>query len=105
MHSTEQYIPLLDLLLTPSSVAIRCLDYLNEYGKTEEGLYRIPGSTLQISNLKTIFDSGSDVDLLSTLSTRDLEPSAVASCFKLWLRECKFYFPRRRRLLFSDPKY
>jgi hypothetical protein len=80
------------MLCTASTVAIRCLDYLNEYGKTEEGIYRIPGSTQQISNLKTIFDAGADVDLLSTLSTRDLEPSAVASCFKLWLRERRFIF-------------
>ena len=79
-------------MMTFFAVAIRCLDYLNEYGKTEEGLYRIPGSTLQIANLKTIFDSGADLDLLSRLSTRDLEPSAVASCFKLWLRECECCF-------------
>lgn len=74
------------------TVAIRCLDYLNGYGKTEEGLYRIPGSTLQISNLRQIFDAGQDLDLISKLDTRVLEPSAVASCFKLWLRECKPLF-------------
>lgn len=69
------------------AIAIRCLDYLNEYGKTEEGIYRIPGSSQQVANLRTIFDSGSDVELLTRLSTQDLEPSAVASVFKLWLRE------------------
>ena len=71
------------------AIAIRCLDYLNEYGKTEEGLYRIPGSSQQVANLRLMFDSGSDVDLLGTLSTQELEPSAVASLFKLWMRECK----------------
>lgn len=76
----------------PFPVAIRCLDYLNEYGKTEEGLYRIPGSTQQVGNLRTVFDAGCDIDLLTTLSTREMEPSAVASCFKLWLRERESLF-------------
>lgn len=53
----------------------------------EEGLYRVPGSSAQISALRTVFDAGMDLDVLSTLQTRDLEPSGVASAFKLWLRE------------------
>ncbi|KAG0152307.1 hypothetical protein CROQUDRAFT_719164 [Cronartium quercuum f. sp. fusiforme G11] len=68
------------------AIAIRCLEYLNTRGPGEEGIYRIPGRSTDVEKLRVLFDAGCDIDLLKqTIGT--LDPHAVASTFKLWLRE------------------
>ncbi|KAH9814369.1 hypothetical protein DFH28DRAFT_1095812 [Melampsora americana] len=68
------------------AIAVRCLDYLNQCGPEEEGIYRIPGRSTDVEKLRVLFDAGCDVDL-SKHTIGALDPHAVASTFKLWLRE------------------
>ncbi|KAM0756250.1 hypothetical protein T439DRAFT_320948 [Meredithblackwellia eburnea MCA 4105] len=67
-------------------IVFRCLQYLEEWGKKEEGIYRVPGSSYQIAQLRALFDAGLDLDLRE-IHPGDLDPHAVASFFKSWLRE------------------
>lgn len=69
-------------------LAFRCLEYLEEWGKKEEGVYRIPGRSLHTQQLRAVFDAGvgQDVDLRE-IHPGDLDPHAVASVLKSWLRE------------------
>ncbi|GAA5879115.1 hypothetical protein JCM16303_001303 [Sporobolomyces ruberrimus] len=72
------------------AIAYRCLEYLSEWGLKEEGIYRIPGRSNMVQMLKTLFDAGlgneRECDLREIHPSR-LDPNAVASCFKNWLRE------------------
>ncbi|ORY77248.1 hypothetical protein BCR35DRAFT_353210 [Leucosporidium creatinivorum] len=68
------------------SVALRCLQYLEEWGRTEEGVYRVPGRSNLVTQLRALFTSGIDLDLRE-IHPGDLDPHAVASLFKSWLRE------------------
>ncbi|KAI9101795.1 Rho GTPase-activating protein domain-containing protein, partial [Phlyctochytrium arcticum] len=52
-------------------------------GIDEIGIYRVSGSTSEVANLKANFNNGNDLDLLS----QQMDPNAVASLFKSWLRE------------------
>ncbi|SAL95248.1 hypothetical protein [Absidia glauca] len=40
------------------AVLRRCINYLDDYGIHEVGIYRIPGSTLEVNKLRSTFDSG-----------------------------------------------
>jgi len=55
---------------------------------------RIPGRTRHISQLRAEFDAGVDYDMTES-SPGDLDPHAVASVFKAFLRE--------RMSIYSDP--
>ncbi|KAM0790063.1 hypothetical protein ACM66B_005391 [Microbotryomycetes sp. NB124-2] len=67
-------------------IAWRCLQYLEHNAKTEEGIYRVPGRAHSVAQLRSLFDAGLDVDLRE-IHPGDLDPHAVASLFKSWLRE------------------
>ncbi|GAA5955951.1 hypothetical protein JCM3765_000052 [Sporobolomyces pararoseus] len=77
-------------LLYLPAIAYRCLEYLSEWGLKEEGIYRIPGRSLMVQQLRVLFDAGlgreRECDLRELHPSR-LDPNAVASCFKNWLRE------------------
>ncbi|GAA5906453.1 Rho GTPase-activating protein [Sporobolomyces salmoneus] len=77
-------------LLYLPAIAYRCLEYLSEWGLKEEGIYRIPGRSNMVQQLKVLFDAGlgreGNCDLRELHPSR-LDPNAVASCFKNWLRE------------------
>ena len=47
--------------LIPSPLR-RAVEYLNEIGKEEEGLYRVPGAHSKYLEYKAIFDAGEEVD-------------------------------------------
>ncbi|GAA6017050.1 hypothetical protein JCM10207_001468 [Rhodosporidiobolus poonsookiae] len=69
-------------------VAFRCLQYLDEWGRKEEGIYRIPGQSKMVGMLRTMYDAGVGQELdLREIHPGDLDPAAVASLFKSWLRE------------------
>ena len=73
------------------AIAVRCLDYLNHWAdRGELGLYRVPGSLGQVVELKMLFNAGADVNLMDR-SPDILDPHAVASVFKQWLRECRSF--------------
>lgn len=69
-------------------IAYRCLEYLSEWGPKEEGIYRIPGRSHMVNQLKVMYDAGvgQELDLRET-HPAEMEPAAVASVFKSWLRE------------------
>lgn len=58
-----------------------CIAFLLEC-VTEEGLFRVPGSTSEVRRLKMGFDTG-----LADLNDRVSDPHAVAGTLKLYLRE------------------
>ncbi|KAJ1991793.1 hypothetical protein H4R33_001250 [Dimargaris cristalligena] len=65
------------------AVVIRCIEYLDDQGLYEIGLYRIPGSSSRVGKLRAIFDKGRDIDLEQC----ETDPHSVAGLLKLYLRE------------------
>lgn len=72
------------------AVVVRTLEYLNQNGLKEEGLYRVPGSSETIKRLKQDFDCLGDV-VLETVPVNEfnhpLQIADVASLFKQFLRD------------------
>ncbi|GAA5876089.1 hypothetical protein JCM8547_002633 [Rhodosporidiobolus lusitaniae] len=69
-------------------IAFRCMEYLSLWGEKEEGIYRIPGRSHMVNQLRVMFDAGVGQELdLREIHPGDLDPAAVASVFKSWLRE------------------
>ena len=52
-------------------------------------LFRISGRTTHIQRLRIEFDSGADYDM-SECGPGEIDPHAVASVFKSYLRECEY---------------
>lgn len=68
------------------ALVVRCAQHLMVWGIQEEGLFRLNGRPAHIAKLRSEFDTGADFELVeSTLG--DLDPHAVASVFKAYLRE------------------
>lgn len=67
------------------SLPWRCIDYLNFRGCEEEGLYRIPGSDVQIRHWQKRFDQEGDINLFDEEELYDI--NIIGSMFKAWLRE------------------
>ena len=67
--------------------------------EADETRRRVPGSTTQIAHLRALFDAGMDLEL-TEIHQADLDPHAVASVFKAWLRESasSFSLPKTQRL-------
>ncbi|KAI9664907.1 MAG: hypothetical protein M1821_006355 [Bathelium mastoideum] len=63
----------------------RCIDYLNQKGCEEEGLYRVPGSGPKIKHWQNRFDRELDIDLFDEKELYD--PNIIGSMFKAWLRD------------------
>ncbi|KAJ7497266.1 hypothetical protein FB451DRAFT_1075792 [Mycena latifolia] len=81
-------LPLLKLLerrMLPALV-VRCAQHLLIWGVQEEGLFRVTGRPSHISKLRNEFDTGADFDM-TECTPGDLDPHAVASVFKAFLRE------------------
>ncbi|SJK97240.1 uncharacterized protein ARMOST_00491 [Armillaria ostoyae] len=68
------------------AVVVRCAQHLLLWGIQEEGLFRVPGRALHIAKLRAEFDTGADFDM-AQCSPAELDPHAVASVFKAFLRE------------------
>ncbi|ORY24058.1 hypothetical protein BCR39DRAFT_547829 [Naematelia encephala] len=68
------------------AVVVRTVDYLEEWGPKEEGIFRISGRSSHIARLRKEFDSGADLDL-RLCHPGDLDPHAVSGIFKTYLRE------------------
>ncbi|KAI8067615.1 Rho GTPase activation protein [Gilbertella persicaria] len=65
------------------AIVRRCIDYLNDVGIHEVGIYRIPGSTTTVNKLRAVFNDGSDIDFFQTQP----DPHAVGTLLKMYLRE------------------
>ncbi|GAA6048364.1 hypothetical protein JCM3770_000969 [Rhodotorula araucariae] len=69
-------------------VAFRALEYLEEWGRKEEGIYRVPGRSHMVAQLRAMYDAGVGQEKdLREIHPADLDPHAVASMLKGWLRE------------------
>ncbi|KAF8712321.1 GTPase-activator protein for Rho-like GTPases, partial [Rhizoctonia solani] len=64
----------------------RSVRHLERWGGDEEGLFRISGRPSHVSRLRTEFDAGADYDLYE-IPPSDLDPHAVSSLFKAYLRQ------------------
>ncbi len=68
------------------AVVFRCIKYLEtKHAETEEGIFRLSGSSAVIRALKDRFDAEGDIDLLAHDEHWDLH--AIAGLLKLFLRE------------------
>jgi hypothetical protein len=66
-------------------VVLQTIEYLhNKKAHLEEGIFRIPGNNIKITQLKKLYDSGSNVDLYKH---SDLDVHTVACLLKMFLRE------------------
>ncbi|GAA6030359.1 hypothetical protein JCM8097_009070 [Rhodosporidiobolus ruineniae] len=69
-------------------IAFRCLEYLDLWGRKEEGIYRIPGRSNMVAQLRVMFDAGVGQEMdLREVPLGEVDPADVASLFKSWLRE------------------
>ncbi|XP_015119164.1 ralA-binding protein 1 [Diachasma alloeum] len=62
-------------------VVRNCIDYLEEFGMTTEGLYKIPGVKSKVQNFKKLYNQRETVNVL------DFEPAVAASLLVLFLKE------------------
>ncbi|KAI9442424.1 hypothetical protein H4582DRAFT_1809421 [Lactarius indigo] len=68
------------------ALVFRCAQHLMKWGVEEEGLFRVSGRATHVAKLRSEFDTGADFDMLEC-APGDLDPHAVASIFKTFLRE------------------
>ncbi|KAJ3748681.1 RhoGAP-domain-containing protein [Lentinula detonsa] len=68
------------------ALVVRCAQHLLLWGVGEEGLFRVNGRPSHVSKLRHEFDTGADYNL-QECSPGELDPHAVASIFKAFLRE------------------
>lgn len=64
----------------------RCISHLTHWGLEEEGLFRITGRATHVAKIRGEFDTGADYDLREAHPS-DLDPHAVSSVLKAYLRE------------------
>ncbi|RPD63926.1 RhoGAP-domain-containing protein [Lentinus tigrinus ALCF2SS1-6] len=75
----------LESRLLPALV-LRCAQHILRWGVQEEGLFRISGRSSHVARLRAEFDAGADYNLVEC-EPGDLDPHAVSSIFKTFLRE------------------
>lgn len=82
INATKQEIP---------PIITSCIKAINRLGLHNQGIFRIPGSQLEINQFKESFEKGEDP--LVTVNPREM--NSVAGVLKLYLRELKDpLFPR-----------
>jgi SLIT-ROBO Rho GTPase activating protein len=82
INATKQEIP---------PIITSCIKAINRLGLHNQGIFRIPGSQLEINQFKDSFEKGEDP--LITVNPREM--NSVAGVLKLYLRELKDpVFPR-----------
>ncbi|KAI0081876.1 RhoGAP-domain-containing protein, partial [Panus rudis PR-1116 ss-1] len=68
------------------ALVVRCAQHILVWGVQEEGLFRVSGRPAHVAKLRSEFDTGADYNLVEC-DPGDLDPHAVASIFKAYLRE------------------
>lgn len=87
LHEAVEYYSPLDVEVYLPAVVYRCIEYLRvKKAANEEGLFRLSGSNIVIRELKDRFNVEGDLDLLAE-DEQDYDVHAVASLFKMYLRE------------------
>ncbi|KAF9808928.1 hypothetical protein IEO21_07693 [Rhodonia placenta] len=84
-NEDRRSVPLLEDRLVPALV-VRCAQHVLRWGVQEEGLFRVSGRSSHVAKLRSEFDAGCDWDM-AECDPSDLDPHAVASIFKTYLRE------------------
>ncbi|CDS06856.1 hypothetical protein LRAMOSA09381 [Lichtheimia ramosa] len=79
----EQAVAMTRLDTMVPAIVQRCIDYLDQNGVREVGIYRITGSLSMIQKFRSLFDDGSDVDL----SILQPDPHVISALLKTYLRE------------------
>ncbi|KAJ4483476.1 hypothetical protein J3R30DRAFT_3285263 [Lentinula aciculospora] len=82
---TKQQARALETRRLPALI-VRCAQHLLLWGVGEEGLFRVSGRPSHVAKLRHEFDTGADYNL-QECSPGELDPHAVASIFKAFLRE------------------
>ncbi|OCH93108.1 RhoGAP-domain-containing protein [Obba rivulosa] len=85
LDSIESGVRPLEERMLPA-LAVRCAQHILKWGVQEEGLFRISGRSSHVAKLRSEFDAGADFDMVDC-DPGDLDPHAVASIFKTFLRE------------------
>ena len=91
VHRPVFGVPLVDSIQIASkanlpAIVYRCIEYLEaKKAETEEGIYRLSGSSAMIKGLKDRFDAEGDVNLVQVDERWD--PHAIAGLLKAFLRE------------------
>ncbi|XP_065906715.1 rho GTPase-activating protein 24-like isoform X2 [Dysidea avara] len=62
----------------------RCCEYVKEKGLKEVGIFRLPGSTIRVNELKELFNEGHQIEFPTHVGE---DVHTVASLLKLYLRE------------------
>jgi hypothetical protein len=69
------------------AIVYRCIEYLEAKDAVhEEGIYRLSGSSVQVSSLRQQFCEYGDVDILAQ-NDHQVDVHVVAGLLKMWLRE------------------
>ncbi|KAF9244863.1 hypothetical protein BU15DRAFT_41388 [Melanogaster broomeanus] len=68
------------------ALVVRCAQHIFAWGIQEQGLFRVSGRSSHVAKLRAEFDNGADFDIVQS-NPGDLDPHAVASIFKAYLRE------------------
>ncbi|KIJ67689.1 hypothetical protein HYDPIDRAFT_107154 [Hydnomerulius pinastri MD-312] len=68
------------------AIVVRCAQHILAWGVQEQGLFRVSGRSSHVAKLRADFDTGADFDIVQS-NPGDLDPHAVASIFKAYLRE------------------
>ncbi|KAH0827752.1 hypothetical protein J3R83DRAFT_3349 [Lanmaoa asiatica] len=71
------------------ALVVRCAQHILAWGVQEQGLFRVSGRSSHVAKLRAEFDTGADFDIVQS-NPGDLDPHAVASIFKAYLRECEW---------------
>ncbi|XP_058794157.1 ralA-binding protein 1 isoform X2 [Phymastichus coffea] len=58
-----------------------CIDYLEEYGMSTEGLYKIPGNKSKVQHLKKLYNQR------ETINMSEFEPTVATSLLLLFIKE------------------
>ncbi|CAH2312723.1 SLIT-ROBO Rho GTPase-activating 3 isoform X2 [Pelobates cultripes] len=87
MQDSGQAIPL---------VVESCIRYINLYGLQQQGIFRVPGSQVEVNDIKNSFERGED-PLVEDHTERDI--NSVAGVLKLYFRGLENpLFPKERFL-------
>ncbi|RVE73138.1 hypothetical protein OJAV_G00047310 [Oryzias javanicus] len=71
-----------------------CIRYINLYGLQQQGIFRVPGSQVEVNDIKNAFQRGED-PLLDDQADHDI--NSVAGVLKLYFRELENpIFPKER---------
>ncbi|XP_031424281.1 SLIT-ROBO Rho GTPase-activating protein 3 isoform X1 [Clupea harengus] len=77
-------------------VAESCIRYINLYGLQQQGIFRVPGSQLEVNDIKNSFERGED-PLVDDQNDHDI--NSVAGVLKLYFRGLENpLFPKERFL-------